>query len=111
AALLARFSTWRDEAAFAELMRRHGPLVWGVCRQVLGRDDDADDAFQATFLLLARNASSVRDGSAVAGWLHGTARRVALYARRAAAVRRDREARVPVRPPGDVAADVAVREL
>src|SRR5436305_4703309 len=111
AALLAHFAAERDEAAFAELLRRHGPLVWSVCRSTLGHDQDAEDAFQTTFLLLARSAATVRDGGAVAGWLHGTARRVALKARRSAAARRERERRFTPRPPGDVAADVALREL
>src|SRR5262245_49542601 len=111
AALLARFTADRDEAAFAELVRRHGPLVWHVCRHVLGHDHDAEDAFQATFLLLARGAASVRHGAAVAGWLHATAWRVAQRVRAATAVRRERERRAPARPPGDVMADVALREL
>src|SRR5262245_6552227 len=111
AALLARFTADRDEAAFAELLRRHGPLVWRVCRQVLGNDHDAEDAFQATFLLLARGAASVRDGAAVAGWLHGTAWRVARRARAAAAVRRRREGQAPVRESADAVSEAALREL
>jgi RNA polymerase sigma factor (sigma-70 family) len=111
AALLARFAADRDEAAFAELLRRHGPLVWRVCRQVLGNDHDAEDAFQATFLLLARGAASVHDGAAVAGWLHGTAWRVARRARAAAAVRRCREGQAPVRESADAVSDAALREL
>src|SRR5262245_57242824 len=109
--LLARFAADRDEEAFAELVRRHGPLVWGVCRQVLGHDHDAEDAFQATFLVLARSAAAVRSAGALAGWLHATAWRVANKARVRSAARRDRERRAPARTTGDVAADVALREL
>ncbi len=111
AELLARFAADRDDDAFGELVRRHGPLVWGVARQVLGHDQDAEDAFQATFLLLARNAKSVRTGAAVAGWLHGTAWRIAAKARSSAAARRKRERNVRPRPNGDVADEVALREL
>ncbi|HTK76231.1 MAG TPA: RNA polymerase sigma factor, partial [Gemmataceae bacterium] len=109
--LLRRFIADHDESAFAELVRRHGSLVWGVCRQTLGHDQDAEDAFQASFLLLARRARTVRNGEAVASWLHGTAWRVAAKMRRAAAGRTVRERRVSPRPTGDVAADVALREL
>jgi RNA polymerase sigma factor (sigma-70 family) len=111
AELLARFAADRDEDAFAELVRRHGPLVWGVARQVLGHDQDAEDAFQATFLLLARNAETIRTAAAVAGWLHGTAWRVATKARTRSANRQRREQSTPSRPKSDPAAEAALREL
>ncbi len=77
-----------DEAAFAELVARHGPVVWGVCRHLLG-EADAEDAFQATFVALLRSPG--RDPAALGAWLHRVAVRVALTARRAAARRRARE--------------------
>src|SRR5215831_15717846 len=76
AALLARYTTAGDPAAFAELVRRHGPAVFGVCRRMLGQAHDADDAFQAAFLVLARKARRIRKPDAVAAWLYGTATRV-----------------------------------
>jgi DNA-directed RNA polymerase specialized sigma24 family protein len=69
-ALLERFAGERDAQAFAALMHRHGPLVLGVCRRVRGHEQDAEDASQATFLLLARQTPSIRKGSSVGSWLH-----------------------------------------
>jgi RNA polymerase sigma factor (sigma-70 family) len=79
--LLERFRAHREEAAFAVLLQRHGPMVLGVCRRVLGNDDLAEDAFQATFLVLVRKAPSIRKRQSVASWLYGVARRTSLKAR------------------------------
>ncbi len=89
--LLERFVLRRDEAAFASLVDRHGAMVLRVCRQVLGDEHDAQDASQATFLVLARRAQSIRTRESVASWLYGVALRVAAKARVAAARRRARE--------------------
>ncbi len=106
--LLERFVSRRDEVgeeAFAELVQRHGPMVLGVCRRVLGDAHDAEDAFQATFLVLARKAATVVRREKVASWLYGVAVRTAKEARVRAARRRAREERVSKRadvdPPGD----------
>src|SRR3954464_3484536 len=97
--LLKAFVATRDEAAFAALVRRHGPLVLATGRRATGNPADADDAFHAQFPPWARNAAAVRNPAAVAGWLHGVAGRIARTARRAAARRRTHEARVPAARP------------
>src|SRR5437879_5186368 len=108
--LLDAFVAARDEAAFAALVRRYGPMVLGVCRRVLRHEQDAEDAFQAVFLALARGASSIRKGDSLPSWLYGVSYRVALRAQRDAARRRKHEARAEVRKaPADW--ETAWREL
>ncbi|HMC66202.1 MAG TPA: sigma-70 family RNA polymerase sigma factor [Gemmataceae bacterium] len=94
--LLQRFTQEHEERAFAALVRRHGPLVLGVCRRVLHNWHDAEEAFQATFLVLARKAASIRKHESVGGWLHNVAYHAALKARAQAATRqlRERQSRV-----------------
>jgi RNA polymerase sigma factor (sigma-70 family) len=92
--LLERFRSRRDPEAFAALVRRHGPMVLGVCRRVLNNAHDAEDAFQATFLVLVRKARSIAKQEAVGSWLYGVAYRVAHKARAEAARRCRHERRV-----------------
>src|SRR5262249_52540658 len=89
--LLERFVRGRDEAAFEALLGRHGPMVPGVCHRLLYDAAAAEDAFQATFLVLGRKAAAIDGSRSLAGWLHTVARRVALKARTRDARRRDRE--------------------
>lgn len=91
--LLARFLATRDEQAFALLVRRHGPMVLGTCRRVLGNADDADDAFQAAFVVLVRKAGSLTDRTCVGNFLYGVAFHTALKARAMATKRRVKEAK------------------
>jgi RNA polymerase sigma factor (sigma-70 family) len=92
--LLQRFIDHRDEAAFLGLMQRHGKTVWGVCRRVLRQEQDAEDVFQAVFLVLARKAASIRKGEAVGSWLYGVAYRIARRARHKTESRQDGEKQV-----------------
>jgi RNA polymerase sigma factor (sigma-70 family) len=96
--LLERFIAGRDEAAFVALVRRHGQMVWGVCRRVLVRHQDAEDAFQATFLVLVRKATSVVPREMVGNWLYGVAHQTALNARANEARKRTRERQVTQMP-------------
>lgn len=79
--LLLRFAAERDEAAFEAIVRRHGPMVQGVCRRILGEAHAAEDAFQAVFLVLVRKSASIRRPELVANWLYGVACRIARKAR------------------------------
>ena len=88
--LVRRYVRQRDEAAFEVLVRRHGPLVLSVCRRVLRNSHDAEDAFQATFLVLVRKANTLRSPCTLANWLYGVAYRTALEARKTSAKRRSR---------------------
>lgn len=117
--LLERFIARRDEGAFEALVLRHGPMVWGVCRRALPGHHDAEDAFQATFLVLSRKAASVLPREMLANWLYGVANRTALKAKATVARRRLRERQVAEMPepetghqaPWDDLGDLLDREL
>src|SRR5260370_13004435 len=89
--LLERFLAQREEAAFVALLKRHGPMVLQVCRRIQGNEHDAEDTFQATFLLLARKAGSIRKLASVASWLHRVAHRLPLAAKTQEAPRQQRD--------------------
>jgi RNA polymerase sigma factor (sigma-70 family) len=118
--LLERYAAKRAESAdaaiaadmaFAALVDRHGPMVWGVCHRVLGDAHEAEDAFQAAFLILVRKARSVRVDGSLGRWLYGVAHRVALRARFQAERRRSGIGRVPPTSSGDPVAEVELRDL
>ena len=75
--LLRRYAVGSDETAFAALVQRHGPMVWNVCRRAVGHHQDAEDVFQATFLVLARKASAIRWRASIVPWLYAVAQRLA----------------------------------
>jgi len=96
--LLEGYISRRDESALAAIVQRHGPMVWGVCRRVLSNHHDAENAFQATFLVLVRRAASIAAPEVLANWLYGVAHQTALKARGAVARRRARERQVAEMP-------------
>jgi RNA polymerase sigma factor (sigma-70 family) len=96
--LLRQYFAHRDEAAFAALVRRHGPMVLAVCRRLLGRAEDAEDAFQAAFVVLARKGHRVAGQPTIGGWLHGVAYHVALNVRNRVARRQRKERQVEIMP-------------
>jgi RNA polymerase sigma factor (sigma-70 family) len=108
--LLQRFHAQQDQVAFHTLLRRHGPMVLDVCCGVLGAGPDADDAFQAAFLVLAQKGGSIRKGASLGSWLHGVAHRIALKARAQSAVRQKHKARAPQRQASE-ADDLSWREV
>jgi RNA polymerase sigma factor (sigma-70 family) len=105
--LLESFIARKDEGAFHALVRRHGPMVLGLCRRILGNIHDADDAFQATFLVLVRKASTVKPREMVGSWLHGVAWNTARNARAMNAKRHRRERPLEAAPePGHISRDL-----
>lgn len=94
AELLARYVSRRDEAAFTTLVQRHGPMILGVCRRMLRKPADAEDAWQATFLVLARKATAIKKQASVAAWLHGVALRICQRTREK--VQREKHGELPV---------------
>lgn len=107
AQLLHEYLSRREEAALSALVRRHGPMIWGVCRRILFNYHDAEDAFQATFLVFVRKAASIAAPELLANWLYGVAHQTALKARATAAKRKTRERQVtempePAAPENDI---------
>src|SRR5262245_54821852 len=105
AELVRRFADERDEGAFTALVQRYGTVVLGVCRRVLRHEQDAEDAFQATFLVLARNAGSLQRAGAVGNWLYGVAHNVARKARATRHRREVKEREAAARPRPDTPPD------
>src|SRR5438105_2957622 len=96
--LLRDYTGHRDSAAFAAIVRRHAPMVWGVCRRALDNHHDAEDAFQATFLVLVRKAASIAPPELLANWLYGVAHQTALKARSTSRKQKLRERQVMQMP-------------
>jgi|GEM_PF-5086778 len=111
AELLERFVGHRDDSALEVLISRHATMVWGVCRRVLSQEHDAEDAFQATFLVLVRRAASIHPKGMVGNWLYGVAHQTALNARATAGKRRGRERQVTDMPEVPVADRPTVTDL
>jgi RNA polymerase sigma factor (sigma-70 family) len=115
AVLLQRFARQRDNIAFEALVQRHGPMVLGVCRRVLGNVHDAEDVFQATFLVLARKAAEGRPPDSLPAWLHAVAHRLALKHRQSQKRRQNRETRsaqtAETTPPPDPLDQLTAREM
>src|SRR5262249_13567622 len=109
--LLERFAAQREEAAFAALLCRHGPMVFGVCQSILQDTQDAEDAFQATFLVLARQPQAIGKPASVSSWLHGVAYRLAMKARAEAARRRSCERQLVSRLATESQDEVIWRDL
>src|SRR2546421_8824254 len=109
--LLEDYINRRDETALATLVRRHAAMVWGVCRRVLRNYHDAEDAFQATFLVLVRKAASIASRELLANWLYGVAHRTALHARKLRTRRQGKERQVPDMPDREAARPDPGREL
>src|SRR5262249_48236074 len=109
--LLQRFARHRDGDAFAALLWRHGPMVLGVCRSVLRDLHDAEDAFQAAFLVLAQKAGSIQQQESVGAWLYRVAYHVAVKAQAGAARRRAHERKTDPPPTADPVLDLSLREL
>ena len=109
--LLGRFRQKKDQTAFAEVVRRHGPMVFQLCQRILGNSHDAEDAFQATFLILARKNGSVSWQPSIANWLYQVAYHVALKAKAARAHRRNQEVRSSDRASLDPLDEITGREL
>jgi DNA-directed RNA polymerase specialized sigma24 family protein len=108
--LLACWAADRDGDAFSTLVWRYGPLVWRVCRRTVAHNEDAEDTFQATFLVLARKAGALKRRASVAGWLYETAFRLALNTRKASARRLRREAQVCHKASAELMEELSVRE-
>jgi RNA polymerase sigma factor (sigma-70 family) len=111
AELLQRFVAERDDVALTLLVRRHGPMIWAVCRRVLRDRHAAEDAFQATIVVLARRAGVIRKRHALASWLHGVAFRVAVRAKAQAATRRNHETRAVAMRRGEALDETTWEEL